>query len=98
MRIKRGCGPADLDDGFAHRKLTIEAGGRADDAFAPDHCAFDCLARRELDDERNDAAVKEIHVVDRGPSLVQHQPLWDIDGSQMWAQGRELGSRERRQK
>jgi hypothetical protein len=42
--------------------------------------------------------VKEIHVVDRGPSLVQHQPLWDIDGSQMWAQGRELGSRERRQK
>ena len=71
-RIDGGGRAGCLHDRAVERVRPVERGRRAEHAIAADHARFHNVAVFQRDDERNDAADREIHPADPASRVVKH--------------------------
>ena len=83
VEIDRRGGAGHQHHGAVQRNRVAERGECAENAVAADHRDLDVLAARELDDQRNDALVREVSALERFVDFGQHHIRAEIGGTQM---------------
>jgi hypothetical protein len=98
IEIDRRGGAGHQHHGGVQRNRVAERGECTENAVAADHRDLDMLAARELDDQRDDAFVREVRALERFVDFDQHHILAEIGGTQMRTNQFEVVRGQRRQK
>jgi len=83
IEIDRRGGAGHQHHGGVQRNCVAERGECTENTVATDHRDLDMLAARELDDQRDDALVRQVRTLERFVDFDQHHVLAEIGGTKM---------------
>src|SRR5436190_15188834 len=81
--IEAGGDARDKHDSFVQRRRITKRRERTEDAVPADQGDLDVLASRELDDQGDDAAVRQVGALHRFIDLDEHQLVSEVDRLEM---------------